>query len=151
MRGGTLQVSIPLAPVIAFAEADNHSLSTISTTSTATDLPGPGRIIDKYIYQVVGKMIERCAGRIAMSSCFVTAYAIFSRIIEVWGPFELEGPCQACNFRKPMHRPDKIRFAIAQVEKRPSGSFILSGIRELINRLRSVTDCILTTMCSPDA
>ncbi|KAH8111582.1 hypothetical protein DFH11DRAFT_589433 [Phellopilus nigrolimitatus] len=42
------------------------SLITYSTTSTRSNVAGPGRIIDKYVYQVVGRLIEKCLGRIAL-------------------------------------------------------------------------------------
>ena len=139
MRGGTLHVSTTLAPNMPFVESDDVSFSTTSTTSTATNNPGTGRIIDKYIYKVVGKMIERCAGRIAMSH-FLTAYAITERIFKLWGLVEPEGPCPACDPRKPMSDAEKVKLSITRIEGLPSGSFVLSGIRELIKRLRSVAD-----------
>ena len=43
-------------------EDDNRSGGTSSVTSTnatADDLPGPGRLLDKYIYQRGGRYIER--------------------------------------------------------------------------------------------
>ena len=43
-------------------EDDSRSGSTSSVTSTnatADDLPGPGRLLDKYIYQRGGRIIER--------------------------------------------------------------------------------------------
>ena len=39
---------------------------TISRTSTMPDIPGAGRIIDMYFYEVVGRLIEKCLGRIAL-------------------------------------------------------------------------------------
>ena len=38
---------------------DTSSVSTYSTNATADDLPGPGRLLDKYIYQRGGRIIER--------------------------------------------------------------------------------------------
>ena len=38
---------------------DTSSISTYSTNATADDLPGPGRLLDKYIYQRGGRIIER--------------------------------------------------------------------------------------------
>lgn len=59
-------------------------ISSISSLSMATidDNPGTGRLIDKYIYQVVGRMIERCAGRIVFHS--LPPNAIGQRIVDHW-------------------------------------------------------------------
>lgn len=59
-------------------------ISSISSLSMATidDNPGTGRLIDKYIYQVVGRMIERCAGRIVFRS--LPPNAIGQRIVDHW-------------------------------------------------------------------
>lgn len=41
------------------ADNDAHSISSFSTNSTADDIPGPGRVIDKYVYRPCGKTVEQ--------------------------------------------------------------------------------------------
>ena len=117
--------------------SDNASLLTGSSTSTMTDNPGTGRIIDKYIYQVLGRMLERCAGRIAMAT-YLSANDIRRRIEEVWYNVEIKEPCYVCQAAsvRQMSVNDKVRMAVSRVEGAPSGPFILSGIKELTKRLR---------------
>lgn len=47
---------------------DSISVNTFSTTATGNNLPGAGRSIDSYIYQPVGRRIERLAMRFTISS-----------------------------------------------------------------------------------
>ena len=47
---------------------DTSSVSTYSTNATADDLPGPGRLLDKYIYQHGGRIIERFVMRWTMAN-----------------------------------------------------------------------------------
>ena len=126
-----------LVPADMFPSNDNASLLTGSSTSTMTDNPGTGRVIDKYVYQVLGRMLERCAGRIAMST-YLSAYDIRRRIEGVWYNVEIKEPCcvcQAANVRK-MSVEEKVRMAVSRVEDAPSGAFILSGLKEITKRLR---------------
>ena len=120
-----------------FTSSDNASLLTGSSTSTMTDNPGTGRVIDKYIYQVLGKMLERCAGRIAMAT-YLSALDIYKRIEEVWYNVEIKEPCCVCQEAsvRQMSVEEKVRMAVRRVEDAPSGAFILSGIKELTKRLR---------------
>lgn len=39
------------------------SLTSVSTNATMDDNPGPGRVVDKFIYQFLGRKIERFANR----------------------------------------------------------------------------------------
>ena len=74
-QGGGVRVS----PVVPVPVLDSAS---VSDTSTISNNPGTGRIIDKYIYQRVGRMLEQCAGRIAMAT-YLSATNILRRIEEV--------------------------------------------------------------------
>ena len=120
-----------------FASSDNASLLTGSSTSTMTDNPGTGRVIDKYIYQVLGRMLERCAGRIAMST-YLSARTIRETVEEVWYNVEIKEPCCVCQAAsvRQMTVEEKVRMAVSRVEDAPSGAFILSGIKEITKRLR---------------
>ena len=120
-----------------FPSSDNASLLTGSSTSTTTDNPGTGRVIDKYIYQVLGRMLERCAGRIAMAT-YLSALDITVRIEEVWFDAEIKEPCCVCQVAsvRQMSKEEKVRMAVSRVEDAPSGAFILSGIKEITKRLR---------------
>ena len=117
--------------------SDNASLLTGSSTSTMTDNPGTGRVIDKYIYQVLGRMLERCAGRIAMAT-YLSANDIRRRIEEVWYNVEIKEPCYVCQAAsvRQMTVEEKVRMAVSRVEDAPSGAFSLSGIKEITKRLR---------------
>lgn len=44
-----------------------HSADSLVTTSTATrtDMPGPGRLLDKYVFQRAGRVLEGTLGRMA--------------------------------------------------------------------------------------
>ena len=129
-RGGGVRVS----PVVPVPVLDSAS---VSDASTVTNNPGPGRIIDKYIYQTLGRMIENCAGRIAMST-YLSARTIRETIEEVWYNVEIKEPCFVCQAAsvRQMSVNDKVRMAVSRVEDAPSGAFILSGIKELTKRLR---------------
>ena len=120
-----------------FPSSDNASLLTASSTSTMTDNPGTGRVIDKYIYQVLGRILERCGGRIAMAT-YLSAANILRRIEEVWYNVEIKEPCCVCQAASvsKMSVEQKVRMAVSRVENAPSGAFILSGIKELTKRLR---------------
>ena len=119
--------------------SDIQSLTTGSDTSTITNNPGPGRIIDKYVYRILGRMLERCAGRIAMSS-FLPAFTIYFRIEDLWHGVEIKEPCFIC--RNPnvasMSTSEKIKMAVSRIEEAPSGAFILSGVKEITRRMRWV-------------
>ena len=119
-----------------FTSSDNASLLTGSSTSTMTDNPGTGRVIDKYIYQMLGRMLERCAGRIAMAT-YLSGNDIRRRIEEVWYNVEIKEPCYVCQAASvgQMSVEEKVRMAVSRVEDEPSGAFILSGIKEIIKRL----------------
>ena len=132
-RGGHAHVPV-IVPVI---DGDSSSLSTGSNTSTISDNPGTGRIIDKYVYRLLGGMLERCAGRFAMS-CFLPATVIYLRIEELWHNVKIKEPCFIC--RDPvlnsMSAAEKIREVIKRIEDAPSGMFIMSGMKEIIKRTR---------------
>ena len=120
-----------------FPSSDNASLLTGSSTSTMTDNPGTGRVIDKYIYQVLGRMLERCAWRIAMAT-YLSASDIWVRIEEVWYNVEIKEPCCVCQEAsvRQMSVDEKVRMAVSRIEDAPSGAFILSGLKEITKRLR---------------
>ena len=120
-----------------FTSSDNALLLTGSSTSTMTDNPGTGRVIDTYIYQVLGKVLERCAGRIAMST-YLSARIIWQTIEGMWYNVEIKEPCYVCQAAsvRQMSVEEKVRMAVSRVEDAPSGAFILSGIKELTKRLR---------------
>ena len=117
--------------------SDNASLLAGSSTSTMTDNPGTGRVIDKYIYQVLGRMLERCAGRIAMST-YLSANTIMLTIEEVWYNVEIKEPCYVCQAAsvREMSVEERVRMVVSRVEDAPSGAFILSGLKEITKRLK---------------
>ena len=124
-----------LVPVL---DSDSASDAVSNTsTATATDIPGTGRIIDKCIYQVLGRMLEQCAGRIAMST-YLSADTIRQTIEDVWYNVEIKEPCYVCQAAsvRQMSVEEKVRMAVSRVEDAPSGAFILSGIKEITKRLR---------------
>ena len=127
-------VHLPFVPVPV---SDGASVSTVSNASTITDGPGTGRTVDEYIYQVLDRMLERCGGRIAMST-YLSAATIRERIEEVWLDVEIKEPCYVCQAAsvREMSVEEKVRMAVSRVEDAPSGAFIFSGIKELTKRLR---------------
>lgn len=48
-------------------DGDGLSISSVSTNATADNIPGTGRVIDKWIYQFFGRKIERLANQFSMS------------------------------------------------------------------------------------
>lgn len=60
-------------------DEDANSISSFSTNATADDLPGPGRCIDSFFYQPVGRMLERFAMKIKISNL---SPALISHYIE---------------------------------------------------------------------
>ena len=60
---------------------DTYSLVRTETNDTIDDNPGPGRIIDKYIYQRYGRKIERCIWRMSLS--FLPSGVLAQRILEM--------------------------------------------------------------------
>ena len=129
-QGGSVRVPLAFTPPVP----DNAS---VSDTSTVSNNPGTGRIIDKYIYQVLGRMLERCAGRIAMAT-YLSASDIWERIIEVWYNVEIKEPCCVCQEAsvRQMSKEEKVRMAVSRVEDAPAWACILSGIKEITKRLR---------------
>ena len=127
-------VRVPLVPVPI---SDGSSVSTVSNSSTITDNPGTGRIVDKYIYRVLDRMLERCGGRIAMST-YLSADDIRRKIEDIWDNVEIKEPCYVCRHAsvRMMSVEEKVRMAISRVEDVPSGSFILAGLKEVMKRLR---------------
>ena len=125
-----MRIPLPV-PVVGVDSAS------VSDTSTVSNNPGPGRIIDRYIYQTLGRMLERCAGRIAMAT-YLSALDIRRRIEEVWYNVEIKEPCYVCQAAsvREMSVEEKVRMAVNRVEDAPSGAFILSGIKELTKRMR---------------
>lgn len=47
---------------------DTSSISSVSTNATMDNIPGTGRIIDTYLYQFFGRMLERFIFRISMAN-----------------------------------------------------------------------------------
>ena len=134
LRGANVRDPRPVP--VPGRDRESDALSTTST-ATATDIPGTGRIIDKCIYQVLGRMLENCAGRIAMST-YLSANTIRRTIEGVWYNVEIKEPCFVCQAAsvREMSVEEKVRMALSRVEDAPSGAFILSGIKELTKRLR---------------
>ena len=120
-----------------FPSSDNASLLTASTTSTMIDNLGSRSIFDDYVCQIFGRMLEQCAGRIAMST-YLSADTIRRRIEEVWYNVEIKEPCCVCQAAsvRQMSVEEKVRMAVSRVEDAPSGTFILSGLKEVTKRLR---------------
>lgn len=57
-------------------DEDANSISSFSTNATADDLPGPGRCIDSFFYQPVGRMLERFAMKIKIQTSHQRSYHI---------------------------------------------------------------------------
>ena len=108
LQGGRVQVPL----LVQVPDNDGESKLTVSSTSTKTDNPSTGRIIDKYIYQVLGRMLERCAGRIAMST-YLSANTIRRTIEGMWYNVEIKEPCYVCQAAsvRQMSVEEKVRMA----------------------------------------
>ena len=71
-------------------------------------------------------------------STYLSANTIRERIEEVWYNVEIKEPCCVCQAAsvRQMSVEEKVRMAVSRVEEAPSGTFILSGIKEITKRLR---------------
>lgn len=85
--------SYPLPNSLRPNEADHailHDVDTVegttssfSTMDTISNNPGPGRVLDKYFYQKVGRWIERVTVRIALSWASLPSEVIVTRTLEL--------------------------------------------------------------------
>lgn len=65
-----------------FINDDAHDdASSVWSMETVDDNPGPGRIIDKFIYQRLGKMLERRANRV-LGPLLASPFEIGQQLIE---------------------------------------------------------------------
>lgn len=97
------------------------SIISFSTTSTADNLPGTGRLIDMYIYQRFGKKIERLALRHNVSS--LPAFTIAN--------FLDEGMANDFTFHR-FGAP--LLDIMSYLSKEKIGSAYLAGLRSLVKR-----------------
>ena len=69
---------------------------------------------------------------------YLSARTIQLTIEEVWYNVEIKEPCCVCQAasERQMSVEEKVRMAVSRVEDAPSGTFILSGLKELTKRLR---------------
>lgn len=97
------------------------SIISFSTTSTADNLPGTGRLIDLYIYQRFGKKIERLALQHNVSSLPAISIANF---LDEGMDNDFHDHC----FGAPL------RDVISYLSKEKIGSAYLAGLRSLVKR-----------------
>lgn len=65
-----------------FINDDAHDdASSVWSMETVDDNPGPGRLIDKFIYQRLGKMLERRANRV-LGPLLASPFEIGQQLIE---------------------------------------------------------------------
>lgn len=98
------------------------SASSFSTNATIDDNPGPGRLIDKHIYQFLGRKMERVIFRIKVNTLPPAAIV---RYIEMMfsAPFAFE-----------YSRSLPLSRLLADLDKRRVGSTIISGLKGLIRQ-----------------
>lgn len=97
---------------------------------TVDDNPGPGRLIDKFLYQRLGKMLERRANRV-LGPLLASPFEIGQQLIERqahFDPFEHESLWQFTGWWFDLDLPDTM--SLVRVEE----SYGL-GIMSLLQRL----------------
>ena len=108
----------------ATGDGASHLISD-SSTATGDDNPGPGRVIDKHVYQKAGRKIEKIYFRFALPSLstgdialFISRYQHETRFIAyILGSFEKLVP-------------------ILEDINSLSGSLVISGLKVLLHRTR---------------
>ena len=107
----------------ATGDGASHLISD-SSTATGDDNPGPGRVIDKHVYQKAGRKIEKIYFRFALPSLstgdialFISRYQQETRILYYLGVFENLDPIL-----------EHINFL--------SESLVISGLKVLLHRTR---------------
>ena len=107
----------------ATGDGASHLISD-SSTATGDDNPGPGRLIDKHVYQKAGRKIEKIYFRFALPSLstgdialFISRYQHETRVLYGLGSFEKLDPIL-----------EHINFL--------SGSLVISGLKVLLHRTR---------------
>lgn len=106
---------------------NNNSITSFSTTATADNLPGTGRTVDTYIFQPVGRRIERLAMRFTIASLHPACIAQYIETDETeYFPYSFnwytlnEVVADLCGYRQ-------------------NGSTILAGMKGLVKQ----TQCVL--------
>lgn len=115
----------------ATASADNYdsgsSINSFSTTATANNLPGTGRAVDTYIYQPMGRRIERLAMRFSISSLHP------ARITEY-----IEMDREHTDYEPAFAESISLKESIASLSQYyilyPNESTILAGIKGLVKQ-----------------
>lgn len=104
--------------------------SSVWSMETVDDNPGPGRLIDKFLYQRLGKMLERRANRV-LGPLLASPFEIGQQLIERqahFDPFEHESLWQFTGWWFDLDLPDTM--SLVRVEE----SYGL-GIMSLLQRL----------------
>lgn len=117
----------PYLATPSYARANNNdddasSISSFSTTATADNLPGTGRLLDKYFFQPMGKKIETLAMRVTISTL---SPAHISRYIE--SGFKNVDACL---------RNMPISDVLAQTSRFHNGSICIAGLKSLVKQTR---------------
>lgn len=113
----------PTSSSVAFNnndEDDTDSILSFSTMATADNIPGTGRSVDMYFYQPVGRLIERLAMRLTISSLNPAQIFRFLRKRLNSSPF------LGCYFR-PLHE-------VIQIICDEHGSTCVAGLKSLVKQ-----------------
>ena len=113
-------------------DTDASSLASFSTNATMDNNPGPGRIIDTYIYQRLGRKVERLALRIRIST-LPPAQILRSFQLKagpwVWTYFVWDVPLRLTSLEE----------AVSDISNGvPHGSIIVAGLKGLVKQSQSV-------------
>ena len=108
---------------------DKETSNSEFSTATATDNPGPGRIIDKCVYQRLGRRLEATAGKLAMRS--MPSSRLVSKVRYLWRDVPL-----GINYSEYTNWEEDTRVGrgLALIETTPHGLFVLSAIKLLCKR-----------------
>ena len=120
MHPGILGVQAYIIGMDGDGKEDAMSIESFSTTATADDNPGTGRVLDTYFFQPIGRRIERLAMRFTIRHLH---------------PLRIEAFIHRNLVYFPWLAPERILgLALQDINTFRSGSTIIAGLKGLIQQ-----------------
>ena len=120
MHPGILGVQAYIIGMDGDGKEDVMSIESFSTTATADDNPGTGRVLDTYFFQPIGRRIERLAMRFTIRHLH---------------PMRIEAFIHGNLVYFPWLAPERtLRLVLQDINTFRSGSTIIAGLKGLIQQ-----------------
>lgn len=113
-------------------DEDSNSVSSFSTTATADNLTGTGRTVDTYIFQPMGRRVERFAMRITIASLDPTRIAQY-----------IEADFTSFSPYFGDQRTLRLNDVIASLCRHRNGSTVVAGLKGLVKQTQCVVPQLL--------